>query len=56
MIDVKNNALLIQIGVRLYVIMLIEGILGHVSDFAGAGDVITNLTKKREPGDIEHTP
>ena len=25
-------------------------------DFVGADDIITNLAKKREPGDIERSP
>ena len=38
-----------------------EWILGHVSrlashvDFAGVDDIVTNLAKEREPGDIERT-
>ena len=30
--------------------------LAAPADFAGANDIITNLAKEREPGDIERTP
>ena len=30
--------------------------LAPPADFAGADDIITNLAKEREPGDIEGTP
>ena len=30
--------------------------LASPADFAGADDIITNLAKEREPGDIERTP
>ena len=26
------------------------------ADFAGVDEIITNLAREREPGDIEHTP
>ena len=26
------------------------------ADFAGADDIVTNLAKEKEPGDIERTP
>ena len=33
-----------------------DAYLAFPADFAEADDIITNLAKKREPGDIERTP
>ena len=33
-----------------------DAYLASPADFAGADDIITNLAKVREPGDIECTP
>ena len=33
-----------------------DAYLASPADFAGADDIITNLAKEREPGDMEHTP
>ena len=33
-----------------------DAYLSSPADFAGADDIIINLTKEREPGDIERTP
>ena len=33
-----------------------EAYLATPADFAGADDIITNLAKERESGDIERTP
>ena len=33
-----------------------DAYLASPADFAGADDIITNLAKEREPGDIESTP
>ena len=33
-----------------------DAYLASPADFAGAHDIINNLPKEREPGDIERTP
>ena len=33
-----------------------DAYLASPADFAGVDDIITNLAKEREPGDIERTP
>ena len=57
----RKNALLIQIGV----VTVWDNVdsmngswdayLASPADFAGANDIITNLAKEREPGDIKRT-
>ena len=37
-------------------ILILGRVSGKPADFAGADDIITNLAKEREPGDIERTP
>ena len=58
----RKNALLIQIGVEIvwdnidWMNWAWDAYLALPADFTGADDIITNLAKKREPGDNEHTP